>query len=114
MTAVGKILVFVNLVFSLLVGALVMMVYVARTNWAAGYDQMKKRADILNVERDQSVADLTKVSSERDLAVKEKNDTITLLGTQIEANKGEIARLTKALEAEKQKGQQALTNEIGR
>src|SRR5262249_32927253 len=48
-----------------------------------------------------------------DLAVKEKNDAIALKDKEIEALKGENVRLTKAFEAEKQKGQQALTNVQG-
>lgn len=40
MTVLGKILVIVNLVFSLVVGALIIMVYVARTNWAAEYNKL--------------------------------------------------------------------------
>jgi len=41
MTIVGKILVFVNLVFSLVVGGLVMMVYMTRTNW----EEVARRKD---------------------------------------------------------------------
>ena len=39
MTIVGKILVFVNLVFSLVVGGLVMMVYMTRTNWEDAFNK---------------------------------------------------------------------------
>jgi len=42
MTAVGKILVFINLVFSLIVAALVVTVYMAQTRWAA---ELKKSDD---------------------------------------------------------------------
>jgi hypothetical protein len=43
MTAVGKILVFVNLLFSLVVGGLVTMVYVARTHWTDEYKKLSDR-----------------------------------------------------------------------
>jgi len=46
MTVVGKILVFLNLVFSLVVGAFAVMDYTARTQWADAYDQLKKRNDV--------------------------------------------------------------------
>jgi chromosome segregation ATPase len=47
MTVLGKILVFVNLVFSLLVGGLVVMVYMARTNYAdALVKEQKIRKDV--------------------------------------------------------------------
>lgn len=40
MTILGKILVFLNLVFSLVTGALIVMVFVTRTNWKAGFDRL--------------------------------------------------------------------------
>jgi len=46
MTAVGKILVFINLVFSLIVAALVVTVYMAQTRWAA---ELKKSDDVNKV-----------------------------------------------------------------
>jgi hypothetical protein len=41
MTVMGKILVIVNLVFSLLTAFLIMMVYTARTNWAEAYKKLE-------------------------------------------------------------------------
>jgi hypothetical protein len=46
MTVLGKVLVFVNLAFSVAVAALIMMAYVARTNWAAGYNDVKKKYEV--------------------------------------------------------------------
>src|SRR5262245_33978944 len=43
MTVLGKILVFVNLVFSLITGALIIMVFATRTNWKAGFDDLNKK-----------------------------------------------------------------------
>lgn len=43
MTAVGKILVFFNLIFSLIVGAFVVTVYIAQTHWAAEYKDLSNR-----------------------------------------------------------------------
>jgi len=40
MTAVGKLLVFLNLVFSLVVGAFAVMDYTARAHWKDKYDQL--------------------------------------------------------------------------
>ena len=42
MTTMGKILVFVNLLFSLLTGALIIMVFLTRTNWAKGFDEANR------------------------------------------------------------------------
>lgn len=47
MTAVGKILVFLNLVFSLVVGAFVVMIYLARTHWVDEYKKLERRNEVL-------------------------------------------------------------------
>src|SRR5262249_36903332 len=47
MTVVGKILVFLNLVFSLVVGAFAVMDYTARTHWADYADKMKAQNAVL-------------------------------------------------------------------
>jgi sugar-specific transcriptional regulator TrmB len=46
MTTIGKILVFVNLAFSLVVCALIIMVYIARTNWHDAYTKQKALYDV--------------------------------------------------------------------
>jgi multidrug efflux pump subunit AcrA (membrane-fusion protein) len=46
MTTLGKILAIVNLVFSIAVGALIVFVYVARTNWHAAYDAAEKQLKV--------------------------------------------------------------------
>jgi hypothetical protein len=47
MTAVGKILVFLNLVFSLVVGAFVIMIYLARTHWVDEYKKLENQNTVL-------------------------------------------------------------------
>jgi hypothetical protein len=48
MTALGKILIFFNLIFSVVVGALVIMDYTARTHWAEGVKKRDARIQVLN------------------------------------------------------------------
>ena len=67
MTVVGKILVFLNLVFSLVVGAFAVMDYTARTHWVDGFNTLKARYDVL-----QSVSNTYR--SEADRLTKEKQD----------------------------------------
>lgn len=81
MTIVGKILVFLNLVFSLIVGGLVMVVFMTRTNWEQAYngqkaqynaavasgEQTARERDALKLEYDERLIAVTK---ERDDAVK--------------------------------------------
>src|SRR5262249_7525900 len=49
MTLVGKILVFLNLVFSLVVGAFAVMDYTARTHWADHAEKLKNQNATLRV-----------------------------------------------------------------
>jgi hypothetical protein len=67
MTVVGKILVFLNLVFSLVVGAFAVMDYTARTHWVDGFNTLKARYEVL-----QAVSTTNK--NEADRLSKEKND----------------------------------------
>jgi len=46
MTAVGKILVFFNLLFALGVGGLTIASYISRTQWVTGYEKLKKQAEV--------------------------------------------------------------------
>src|SRR6266550_7226839 len=48
MNFLGKTLVIVNLIFSLVVGGLIIMVFIARTNWAEAYEKAKKEVAIAN------------------------------------------------------------------
>jgi hypothetical protein len=51
MTTVGKILVFVNLVFSLLVGAFAVVDYAARTRWAKAFEELTATNEVLSKSR---------------------------------------------------------------
>jgi hypothetical protein len=52
MTVLGKILVFVNLIFSLLTGGLIVMVYSTRTNWASAFNKEKATVAIVRAAAD--------------------------------------------------------------
>src|SRR5665213_4563615 len=67
MTVVGKILVFLNLVFSLVVGAFAVMDYTARTHWVDGFKTLEARYQVL-----QGVSPTYK--AEADKLAKEKED----------------------------------------
>jgi hypothetical protein len=85
MTVLGKILAVLNLVLSLAVGALIVVTFVARTNWHAAYDNMEKQAKV-------SKADAIAFKEEMEHAkgdLAKKND--------------ELAKLALAAENEKQK-----------
>jgi hypothetical protein len=66
MTALGKILVFVNLAFSVVTCALIVIVFATRTNWKTEYERVKKQGEINNAAYQADVTKLTKdVEDER-------------------------------------------------
>jgi chromosome segregation ATPase len=102
MTIVGKILVFVNLVFSLVVGGLVMMVYMTRTNWEDAFNKTKAQYNVVDADRAQLRADTDAAKKEFEAKVaaleKEKKDAVDLL----DAAKREAARAKEELATIKQ------------
>jgi hypothetical protein len=79
MTIVGKILVFFNLVFSLVVGAFAVMDFTARTHWARGYADLSRRFEV-------SEGALAAHKAENEKLVRERQDLndklVQLLGKQ--------------------------------
>lgn len=74
MTAVGKILVFINLLFSLLVGGLVTMVYVARTHWVAEFAKLDAQYKIAVASEQTYKAEADKSQKDADLRVASAKD----------------------------------------
>jgi len=69
MTVVGKILVFLNLVFSLVVGAFAVMDYTARTHWADHALKLKSQNDVLRASSEAA-------RKENDRLIQEKADLL--------------------------------------
>jgi hypothetical protein len=97
MAAFGKILVILNLVFAMITGGLIGMVYLTRTNWKAAYDKVQAGA----VAADASYKQLL---SERDAAndaiAKQRNEAVNQLTEEtkkVEAAKKEIEDLNNKL-----------------
>lgn len=69
MTAVGKILVFLNLVFSLVVGAFVIMIYMARTHWVDEYKKLEAQNTVLTASARTYQAETLKAQQDRDTEI---------------------------------------------
>jgi hypothetical protein len=97
MTILGKILVIVTFVFSLVTGALIIMVFLTRTNWKSGYDALYKnyQAQKASIEAYNKGQEVLRDQFARDL--KAKQDQITDLMT----DKDKIARELQAEAADK-------------
>ncbi|OAI48160.1 hypothetical protein AYO44_07825 [Planctomycetaceae bacterium SCGC AG-212-F19] len=95
MTTMGKVLVFINFLFSVLTGALIIMVFITRTNWAKGFDEVKRdlereRNNFLS-EREQKYA-LEKAKTEED---NQKDGKIKEQGELLKIRDAEKADLSK-------------------
>ena len=73
MNKVGKILVFINLLFSIITGALIVAVFVTRTNWEKGYGNISKQ---LEGERAQHIITQEKASKLLDAQNKQLQDYV--------------------------------------
>ncbi len=108
MTAVGKILVFLNLVFSLVVGGLVVFAYIARTQWADAYKKLEAQNQVLNASattykslidkaREDANAEIAKANAEKNSAQKDlmtANQTIAQLRDENIKLRGQVGKDT--------------------
>jgi hypothetical protein len=115
MTAVGKILVFLNLVFSLVVGAFVIMMYLARTHWVDEYKKLGDQVKVLAASEQTYRNEAIKAQQEADAKVAKATADLKRiqadLETQIADNNQMRESLTKA--NQKSTGDQALASLAG-
>lgn len=102
MTAFGKILVFMNLLFSVVTGFMIIMVFDKRTDWKTKYDKMERRAESAEVafrnEKQSHDNDL----KQKDSATTSKETEIASLKERLIAAQADAqANLKKAQEQEK-------------
>jgi hypothetical protein len=118
MTVLGKILVFINLVFSLAVAGLIVTVFMTRTNWRNGYDEVNKELKISEAARqaDQAAMKSLQEAKEADnkqleAQVKKLNDDVLARDGQITALKADLAQ-TKTVASTEQANNTAATKEM--
>ena len=85
MNTLGKILVFINLLFSLVTGALIIMVFITRSQWQTGYNNLSVR---LVRERESHIA---AVSARNDLEGR-KNEEIQQVKNELKATNDKLAQ----------------------
>jgi cell shape-determining protein MreC len=116
MTILGKILVFVNLVFSLVTGALAIIVYVTQNNWADGFDKLKNNYQVSEA-NSRMLKEALKQKEEKMVTMESqntrwRNDAITAditAKSEQERNRQlleQVAALTKELERRQAPGAQ--------
>lgn len=105
MTIFGKILVFINLIFSVLVGAMVIVVYIARTNYAEENIRVGKRLNVAQANAEQAQVARLKAETDLDNAIKEAEGRLKasegLLATKVQ----ELDRLNRQFSEDRQKNE---------
>ena len=102
MTAVGKILVFLNLVFSLVVGAFVIMVYMARTNWVHEYKTLQAQNQVLAASADTYKNEAIKAQQDAAGQIAKVSADLKNVQADLQTELALNARLTNDLEKLKQ------------
>src|SRR5437763_17008621 len=92
MTVVGKILAFVNLVFSFVVGRLVMVVYMTHANWEDQFKKLQAEYVVVVADRQQTVKDKQAVQTE---LTKREQDEQNALRTLAKNNEKDFQDLQK-------------------
>lgn len=109
MTIVGKILVFVNLIFSLVVSGIAVAAYTARFHYDAAYKDLNKQYKVAQANAEQFYQELQKVKSEADGNVAGVNAQTKALRDEIEGYKVQLAgTATKIADAEARYNQAAM------
>src|SRR5262245_61642913 len=103
MTIVGKVLVFLNLVFSLVVGGLVMMVYATSTNWEDHYTKLKAQYQAANPDREQLAQDADNLRKESATKLTDLTNKLAAAEKLTADARTELKTKTAELEAIKQK-----------
>jgi hypothetical protein len=104
MTALGKILAFANLVFSLVVAGLIVVVYVSRTNWHEAFKKSQAQYQVAQSANQVIQKEAQENQAKLDAQVKDLQGQIADLGKRVEAEKKLREDSDRLLEAERKKG----------
>jgi transcriptional regulator of heat shock response len=112
MTTLGKILVFANLVFSIITGSLILMFYIAGTNWKVGYERERSQhiADNNTANANTATANALLEQSAKDIT--ERDAKLDLTGKQLKTESDNAAKAAAdLLKANAEKDQANLTRD---
>jgi len=103
MTIFGKILVFLNLVFALIVGGLLMVDFMHRTNWQDGFTKQKALLDVVVADRNQALAELENAKTDTDKKLLAATNDQAALRAQLDNANRKAATAEKLLAELQQK-----------
>jgi hypothetical protein len=107
MTTLGKVLVFVNLIFSLAVGYLGIMSFTARTHWAKATEEYKKNVEISQASNQALAAQMTKVQQDSGAEVSAANKRVEEGQKELTDVRGRLTALGNELNQQKAALQQS-------
>src|SRR5579875_199982 len=106
MTAVGKILVFLNLVFSLVVGGFVAFAYAARTHWVEEYKKLQAQNTVLAADARTLQSEMEKAKQDAAAQIAKKEAELKNSQQDLDAANRVIAQLRQELSNAKTKSLQ--------
>jgi uncharacterized phage infection (PIP) family protein YhgE len=106
MTAVGKILVFLNLVFSLVVGGFVAFAYAARTHWVEEYKKLQAQNTVLAADARTFQSEMEKAKQDAAAQIAKKEAELKNSQQDLDAANRVIAQLRQELSNAKTKSLQ--------
>ena len=112
MTALGKTLVFLNLVAAVAVMAFISVAFTARTNWAAGYQEYKKSYEALNASYRAAQDEADKKASDADARVKEIEGERVKFAQALAQEKANHQKTNEARLAEQKKAQNETASKL--
>jgi predicted nuclease with TOPRIM domain len=110
MTTLGKILIFLNLVFALLVGILIIQVYATRTSWRAAFDRVNGFLTVSEANVKTLRADIDDIKKKKDDEIKTVQDALAKEKAEVQRQQGLVAQADKQLQAERANHQQQRDN----
>jgi hypothetical protein len=110
MTVLGKILVIVNLVFSLVTAGFIVTIYSTRTNWKAGLDEAKRQLKVVEADRATYAQRRDEADRSRDDAEKAKEKAAAELAKAKKEFEAQADALKKQIQTEYRNAQNADQN----
>ena len=110
MTALGKILIFLNLVFALLVGILIIQVYATRTSWRGAFERTSGFLTVSEANVKTLRADIDDVKKKKDDEIKAVQGDLAKEKAEVARQQGLVAQADKQLQAERANHQQQRDN----
>lgn len=97
MTTIGKILVIINFVFSLVTGALIIMVFTLSTNWERSYKTLKGYYEVSQANLKSQAAETADIKTKTNAEVRQKTDELAKTNEKVRDLEDNVSKLKDTL-----------------